>query len=287
MRSFRDRRDAKRITDLNGMNFILYHLKKKRSYREVYVDYPIDVTEVVKYLEKNKDKNEVRLTYFHMFATAIAKVFYNRPYLNRFIVNGHFYQKNDVSLAYVAKTSFDDDSQEVMRVLKIEEDDNLFSISKNITGYVKEARTSSTSWTDNFVDNIGHAPKLIRAFIVWIFRFLDRHDLLPKDMTKEIIYFGSAILSNIGSIGSNASIYHNITDFGTNSCLITMGKIYKKEVINESGKKEIRDFCDFGITLDEGIADGFYMIKSIELLDYIINNPKLLEGACNEKIEIK
>ncbi|MGC8140937.1 hypothetical protein ACP3W2_26220, partial [Salmonella enterica] len=69
--------------------------------------------------------------------------------------------------------------------------------------------------------------------------------------------------------------------------LATMGKIYKKEVINDDGSKEIRDFCDFGLTLDEGIADGFYMIKSIQLFQYILNNPELLEGNANEKIEIK
>ena len=94
-------------------------------------------------------------------------------------------------------------------------------------------------------------------------------------------------MSNIGSIGSKEAIYHNITDFGTNSILVTMGKIYKKEIINEDGKKEIRDFCNFGITLDERIADGFYMIKSIQLLEYILANPKLLEDDCNAKVEIK
>lgn len=285
--SFRDRRDGKRLKDLNGMSYILYHLKKKRSYREVYMNYPVDVTELIKYMEKVNKKSENHITYFHLFATAIAKVFYNRPYLNRFIVNGHFYQRNNVSLAYVAKMEFNDDSEEVMRVLKVKKDDNIFSISKKIAGYVKEARTSTETFTDSFVDRIGKGPKPIRALVVAIFKFLDRHDLLPKDMTDEIIYFSSAILSNIGSIGSPCSIYHNITDFGTNSCLVTMGKIYKKEVINDKNEKEIRSFCDFGITLDEGIADGFYMIKSVELLDYIIKNPKLLEGAANEKISIK
>ena len=37
----------------------------------------------------------------------------------------------------------------------------------------------------------------------------------------------------------------------------------------------------------ERIADGFYMIKSIQLLEYILDNPKLLEDDCNAKVEIK
>ena len=115
--------------------------------------------------------------------------------------------------------------------------------------------------------------------------------LLDSNVLPEIVKAYSepmaAAMSNIGSIGSKEAIYHNITDFGTNSILVTMGKIYKKEIINEDGKKEIRDFCNFGITLDERIADGFYMIKSIQLLEYILDNPKLLEDDCNAKVEIK
>ena len=56
---------------------------------------------------------------------------------------------------------------------------------------------------------------------------------------------------------------------------------------DDDGKKEIRDFCDFGLTLDEGIGDGFYFIKAVNFLEYLLKNPKLLEGPANEKIEVK
>lgn len=288
MKNFKDRRDGRRITNLNGMNYIMYHLKKKRCESEVYVNQEIDVTELKKYVEEvNKKDKERHITYFHVFATAIGKVIYNRPYLNRFIVNGHFYDRNEVTVSYVAKIKFNDDSEELMQVLNIKEDDNLFSVSDNLTKTVEKTRNNSSSGTDNFVATLGKMPKPIRSFVVGIFKFLDKHDLVPIAMTKQIIYYSSVIISNIGSVGSKAAIYHNITDFGTNSILVTMGKIYKKEIINEDGKKEIRDFCNFGITLDERIADGFYMIKSIQLLEYILKYPKLLEDDCNAKVEIK
>ena len=288
MKNFKDRRDGKRVNNVNGMNYIMYHLKKKRCESEVYVNQAIDVTNLIKYVDKiNKENNGKHITYFHVFATAIGKVIYNRPYLNRFIVNGHFYDRNEVTVSYVAKIKFNDDSKELMQVLNIKEDDNLFSISDRISKRVKKTRNSSSSGTDDFVAKIGKMPKPIRAFVVWVFKLLDRYDLVPSSMTKEILYYSSVVMSNIGSIGSKEAIYHNITDFGTNSILVTMGKIYKKEIINEDGKKEIRDFCNFGITLDERIADGFYMIKSIQLLEYILKYPKLLEDDCNAKVEIK
>ena len=38
--------------------------------------------------------------------------------------------------------------------------------------------------------------------------------------------------------------------------------------------------------MDERIADGYYMIKSIHLIEKLLNSPELLEERADEKIEI-
>ena len=55
----------------------------------------------------------------------------------------------------------------------------------------------------------------------------------------------------------------------------------------ENGKKEISDVCDFGINIDERIADGVYFAKSLNLLQYIFDNPELLDEKASEKINEK
>ena len=292
MKKFGDRRDGRKLTkkEMTGMAYINCDLKKKRAYREVFMNVPIDVTEMIKYVENQNKKKDVHITYFHMFCAAIGKTIYNNPNLNIYSIGGNFYMRNDVILSFVAKTDFSDEAKEVMQMLKVEENDNVFTLSKKISGGVKKARSDSkenSSGGDNLVDTVGHMPKIIRRPIVGVFKFLDKHDLLPKSLTEELLYYSSVIMSNIGTLNSPRGIYHDLTDFGTNSIMATMGKIYKQEVINEDGKKEIRDFCDFGITLDEGIGDGFYFIKSVNFLKYLLDNPKLLEGPANEKIKIK
>jgi pyruvate/2-oxoglutarate dehydrogenase complex dihydrolipoamide acyltransferase (E2) component len=283
-----DRKDGKKVKDLNGMNYIMHDIQKKRNDNEVFGNYELDVTNLVKYVEeKNKKEKDRHITFFHVFATAIAKTIYNRPYLNRFIVNGKFYDRNNVSLAFTAKTQFNDKAQEVMQILYVEEEDTLNTISDKISGVVKKTRESKTSGTDDLLETVAKLPKHLRYMVVGAYKWADKHDLLPLDMTKEILYYSTAILSNLGSIGSKEPIYHHLSSFGTNSMLITMGKIFKKEIINDNGKKEIRDFCGFGITLDERIADGYYFIKSVQLLQYILDNPKLLEDRADEKIEIE
>ena len=224
-----------------------------------------------------------------MFATGIAKTVYNYPNLNIYNIAGNFYMRKDVVLAFVAKKDFTEESKEVMQMLKVEDNDNVFTISKKISDGIKAAREGdgNDSGGDDLVNFVGHMPKILRRPVVGIFKFLDRHDLLPASLTKDLLYYSSVILSNIGTLNSKRGIYHDLTDFGTNSILATMGKIYKQEVINDDGTKQIRDFCDFGITLDEGIGDGYYFIKAINFLEYLLKNPAFLENSVNEKIEIK
>ena len=114
----------------------------------------------------------------------------------------------------------------------------------------------------------------------------DSYKLSPKakKLIQDNLYYSSTIVSNLGSIKSNA-IHHNITNFGTCSSLITMGEIHNKEIIDNDNNKKIIKACDWGMAFDERVADGFYLIKSIELLQYIFDNPELLEHNASEIID--
>ena len=281
----KDRRDGKRVKNIDGMHVLMPYLKPKRCDSDVYINYKLDVTELIKYVEKKKKENpDIRLTYFHVFVTAIGKVIYNRPLLNRFIVNKQYYDRNNVSISFVAKGEFTDESKEFMSTINIEEKDNLNTVREKLTNKVTKTRNNSNNSTDKAVDLVGKLPKFIRDIAMACFLYLDRHDLLPKSLCEDNIYYSSVLVSNLGSIDCGA-IYHNLTDFGTNSIVVTIGKIHKEKVLNKDGKSEIRDVCEFGINLDERIADGFYFIKSIKLLEDIFNNPEKLEEPANSKIK--
>ena len=277
-----DRRDGKRLR-MGGFERFLYYLKPRRSDSEVYISKCIDVTELVKYMKEKKKDNE-DLTYFHLFSTAVAKVVYNKPLLNRFIIGGNKYDRNDIILSFVAKTDFSDTAREFLTVIKVDANDSLMDISRKIKGDVKKIRSNKESHTDDFVNKLGRLPKWLMAIIVWIIKRLDNHDMLPQSLTKNSVYHSTVLLSNLGSIHCDG-IYHNLTNFGTNSILLTIGEI-KEEVKVIEGEIVKRCVCDFGITLDERIADGVYFAKSINLLEYILNDPKLLEGKVNDKIVI-
>ena len=276
-----DRRDGKRIKVPAMAKLMTYIKNREEAY--VYINRKFDVTDLVAYMKKKKEKYP-DLTYFHAFSMAIAKTIYNRPRLNTFIMNHKFYQRNDVILTFTARISFDDDkNKEVMSLIKVDEEDNIIDLSNKIKEKVdnfrnKKVQTSS----DDSLDILGKLPNwMLKIIIAPLFKWLDRHDKLPKSLNDEFLYNSTVILSNLGSIKCGA-IHHNLTNFGTNSCILTIGDIHKEQVVMPNGKVEIRDIVEFGINLDERIGDGVYFSKSVNLLDYIMTHPKTLEDKANE-----
>ena len=281
---FGDRRDGYKVRDAGAFQKFLLRIKPLRCDADVFINQKIDVTNLVKYMEKKKKENpDERFTYFHAFLTAFAKTIYNRPLLNRFVINNNYYDHKDIRLAFVAKVEFTDESKENMVVLKVEDDDNINTIHKKINKYVSDLRNKKDNTTDGAITFLAKLPKWLFNIVAGIVKFMDRHDLLPSSLTENLIYYSSAVISNLGSIEGGA-IYHNLPDIGTTSLLITIGEIKKEPYVNEKGEIEIHDFCDFGINLDERIGDGFYFVKSFKMFEYILEHPEMLEEKISEKI---
>lgn len=280
------RKDAIKVKNLKGMEQLILDIKPHRCDSDVYINQKIDVTELVKYI-KGKKADGYELTYFHAFVTALGKVIYNRKKLNRFISNRHVWEHKNVVLSFVAKETFSDKAEELMIMLPIKEDDNIFTISELIKKKVNSVRGNKKvkkEGANNAIDVIGKLPNLVRVPLVGLFKFMDKFGWLPQSLTHDNLYYSSMIVSNLGSIKCGA-IYHNITNFGTCSSLATFGEI-KEEIVIVDGKEEVRKICEFGINIDERIADGFYFAKCIKMCQYLFDHPEMLEDKVVEKFDI-
>ena len=286
MRRLKDRKDARRIDNIDGLAQISIDLKPNRSVSDVFINQKMDVTKLMEYLNEKKKTNE-DLTFFHVLVTAIGKTIYNRPKLNRFVANRHLYEHNDVIISFVAKVSFDDHSEEMMILIPIDKNDNIDTISAKIKDKVSRLREKKDKkvGANSATDVLGKLPNIIRVPIVGLLKWCDKKGMLPSSLMQDNIYYSSIILSNLGSIHCGA-IFHNINDFGACSSLATIGEI-KDELIVENGKQKIKKLCEFGINLDERIADGYYFAKSVKLLQYIFDNPEILEESASKKIKIE
>ena len=277
--------NSKRIK-VGGMSQLLIDLKPRRCDADVFINTPIDVTNLVNYIDKRK-KDGDKVTYFHAFLLAIAKTIYNRPKLNRFVKNRHVYEHTNVVISFVAKVEFEDDAEEVMLLIEVAPDDNIDTISKKIKDEVTRLRNKKfdKKGANGALDTLGKLPNFIRVPLVGFLKWTDEVGILPMGLQQDNLYFASAIVTDIGSLKSD-SIYHNNTNFGTASSITAIGKI-EDAVKVVDGKSKTYKACKFGINFDERIADGFYLIKAFKILEHILENPKLLEEKASDKIELK
>ena len=113
-----DRRDGRLLRELDSLHFITGILYPKRCDNEAYISLRVDLTAMNEYLAKvNETEAEFPYTMFHIVVAALIKTITLRPKLNRFIVNSNFYQRNEVSAAFVVKKQFSDKGAEALAFL--------------------------------------------------------------------------------------------------------------------------------------------------------------------------
>ncbi len=278
-----DRRDGSWVKDAPGLNVLMANLYPNRTDCEVYLNQEIDVTELLRYIdEKNSPDAPYKTTLFHCFVTMTARLLMERPYLNRFIQGRRIYQRNQITISFVAKRKFADHSEEALMQYVAKGQDTLEDISRFIVGDVKKMRSqNSAGGIDQTIDKISRMPRLLLMLVVKIVRWLDFWGLVPRFLTEGDSNTASVLLSNLGSIRCPA-VYHHLNNYGTTSVLMTIGTIHKVPVLREDGSTEIRDMVDIGATLDERIADGFYFARSLKLIQHICSHPQLLERPLEE-----
>ena len=276
-RRWGDRRDGFKIK-APGLQTVMTALMPNRTDRECYLNETIDVTDLLKYLDDiNATHPDYKITLFHCFVMALTKMFRERPYMNRFIQGGAIYERYEISCAFVAKRRFADHAEEALMFMVPKETDTLDDIAKKIIGDVRETRKSehATGGVDELLDKFAAMPKLLMMFLVWIIRCMDFWGVNPKFITDGDPNYASIFLSNLGSIKCPA-VYHHLNNYGTNSCMITIGTIHKEELIMPDNTKAIRDVVQIGATIDESIADGFYFARSLKLVKHLFAHPELL-----------
>lgn len=270
-----DRRDAKLIKDIPPLNKIMACMYPNRCDNEAFINVDICTDKIDQLLsELNKDLKEDKYTIFHILIAALHRLIIMKPKLNYFIQNKKFYYRNDISFSFVIKKKFKESSSEGLAFLKFSKEDNLITIHNKLTSEINKNREIEEDSASKDMRIISQLPHFLVSWLVSFLNFLDRIGKYPKSLAEVDMNYASIFLSNVGSIGLNAG-YHHLTNRGTNSIFVLMGKTYQKQVI-ENGEAVIKTFLPLGLTIDERIVDGFYYSRCIKLMEEFLNDPKIL-----------
>ena len=170
-----DRRDGVLVKDIPSLNVILANLFPSRADCEVYLHQEIDVTELLKFIDsKNGPDAPYKTTLFHCFVTMVARVCNERPFLNRFVQGGRIYERDEISVSFVAKRRFSDHSEEALMNYHAQKDHTLNDVSRIIVGDVKEMRQQAhAEGLDDILDKLASMPRLVLWIFMKFLRMLD------------------------------------------------------------------------------------------------------------------
>ncbi len=288
-----DRSDGHLVKSDDPMHTFMPYIMGNRTENEALLNATIDMTEVVKYLEKrNAEDPEFRFTIFHVAVAALAKTLYLRPKLNRFIAGHRTYQRDEISFCFTAKHKFSDNAGEFVMYLVAEDDGKSLvdqihdKICKEVYKTRKETASSGSSnnGTDKMMALFNKIPRPILRFVIRVLNWMTYHDILPKAIKEVDPYRASIFISNLGSIKMEAS-YHHLINWSLNSIFVLANRMHKTPVFEDDGSYEMKDTMSFGFTIDERIGDGYYFAKSLALFKNIMAHPECLEDPISEPFD--
>ena len=283
-----ERQDGYRVKNILSFHKLLPYLLKTRVGSTNYFEATYEADKLVEYLDKKTEESNgensgevVKYGYNLFFIAALVRVLALRPQLNRFVTNKKIYQRHNIEIAYVMKKAFSDEGEESTTVSTFERDSNIEDVRKILTKGIKGVKEESDDDAGDFVGGLVKLPKFIITFVIWIFNMFIVIGRSPKALKGVDVMQASAFVSNLGSIGLENVPYHHLYDRGTCSLFLTLGKVRKDFVLTKDGIVE-KNVVDVKLSMDERIADGFYYVKSLDLLESILQNPEQLEERLKE-----
>lgn len=271
------RSDGKRVKNVSLLFRIIPHIMKTRNDSQVYFRQDVPIKFMDAYINK-KAQEGVKISYMHIIYAAIIRTIYERPWLNRFVMDGRTYDRNDIFVSLTIKKSLEDNAPETVLKLKFTGKETILDIKEKLENAIAENKDIKTKNNmDKLVYELGKTPNIILKLVLGIFKLLDKYGLLPKKIIELSPFHTSAFLTNVGSLGIDA-IYHHLYNFGTTSLFFAMGK-KKKDFIHED-EEIIEEKCiSIAFVGDERICDGYYYASSFKLFNKYIKKPELLEKS--------
>ncbi|MBR5773364.1 MAG: 2-oxo acid dehydrogenase subunit E2 [Clostridia bacterium] len=285
-RRFGDRKDARLVRDEDALHFIMPYLMPNRADNEAFISEKIDLTNIMAYLkEKNVEGIDFKYSIFHIITAALARTVVQRPKMNRFIKGHRLYQRDKITLSFVAKKVFSDNGEEALVFVTCDENSTVDTIHETLREKLSRVRAEGeVDHTTGMMNKLTKVPRFIMRFIFRILRLLDYYGRLPDGLCKEDPEYASVFITNLGSIKLNAG-YHHLANWGTNSIFVVLGEKHLSPYFDKYGNVEMREAMNIGITLDERIADGYYYSKTIKLFKYLLENPHLLEEPAGKEVD--
>ncbi len=282
---FGHRSDGRKLKTVPPFFRVIPNVMLERSDSQVYFKQDIILKDMDAYIDKKAEEG-IKLSYMNIIYAALVRILAERPYLNRFAMNGSLFARNKIYVSLAIKKNFSDEGQETTIKLPFDGTENIFEVKEKLDSAIEKNKDNSTSNnTDILAKAFSLVPNGAIRVAIKILSFLDRHGAMPKAVISASPFHTSVFLTNVGSLGID-SIYHHLYNFGTTSMFFAMGK-KKKSYVYDDDEIHEEKCITIAFVGDERICDGYYYATSFKLLSKYLKKPELLEEHAIVKSDIK
>ncbi len=276
------RADGKKVKNADPMYTVAPFIMDKRYDAMNMIELDIPVEPMQNYINE-KRKEGKNISHMSIILAAYVRTMCEYPSLNRFIVNKRIYARNEIAVGMVVLQAGKMDNG-TMSKMYFDYENTIDDVNNIINDYVNENRNNGqNNSTEKLIRFLLSLPGVLPVGI-GLFKFLDRHGLLPKAIIDASPFHTSLVISNLASIRTN-HIYHHCYEFGTTSIIITMGNA--REVAKRKKGEIVYEKCmPLGVVMDERICSGSYFAMAFRKMRKYLENPSLLEER-PEKMDIE
>jgi hypothetical protein len=267
--------DGEQVMDLSDSRRIMPYVMRKRNDSIVFHTMQLKIAETRAWLReynRSHGKNQ-RASLFYLFIYACAKMFNERPGVNRFVSGGRTYQRKDVWISFMAKKRLVDDSPLVTVKLKFPANEKFDDCMNRISDGVEYGRSGRESRIDSELRLLNRLPGPVLRSVLAAGRWLDRFNILPEAFIKPDPLFTSLFLTNDGSVGVG-NAHHHLYEYGTCSSFAVVGNVKKTVVVDRAGHADVREVLEVYWSFDERVNDGMYCAKSLIIAQRLMEDPK-------------
>lgn len=242
----------------------------------VYGMTEINVEPALQYLEKLSKEKNIKMTLTHYVARAIALTFRDHPQINSIVRWGKLYRRDnvDIFLHVAMDTQGEDLSGIVIRNL---DKKTLIEVADELNEKVNKLKKEGDPSFNKIKNTIKYVPPFVLRHALDLVGFiLYSLNLWSPALNVARDPFGSAMVTNIGSLGADFA-FTPIPYYSRVPFILSIGAVKESPWVDPETKNIIvQRLVKLGVTFDHRIIDGVHAANMSKSFKKYMENPALL-----------
>lgn len=285
-RRFGDRKEGRRLRTLDGIHVAMPFIMKDRSDAcNTFAD-EINVTDAELFVREQIISGKENFSMLHVILAAYVRTVASYPFLNRFISGQRIYARHKIEIIMTIKKEMKLDAPETCIKVVFEPTDTIYDVYDKFNAVVSQFNNNSNneSGTDKVSEFFRKFPRIPFRWAVKVIGWLDYWGLCPQALMDALPFWGSMIITSMGSLGIKP-IYHHLYNFGNLPVFVAYGTKRKVTSMDKQGNRITRKMIDLKIVTDERTCDGYQYATAFKMWKKYIENPTLLTSPPETVVE--